>query len=79
MNKHEFFNELIVLFSGYTLFFFTEYSDFEPELRYNVGWGSICCLLVLLLFNIMAMLREIGSKSKHSFKKKVFQIKVKEA
>ena len=79
MNKHEFLNEIMVLISGYTLYFFTEYTDFEPELRYNVGWGSICCLLVLLLFNVVAMLKEVGSQSKRRFKKKVFEIKVKEA
>ena len=60
------------MISGYHLYFFTEYSDNAPDLRYNVGWGSIGCLILLLIFNIVVMVFEIGSKTKFELKKKIF-------
>ena len=72
--KNEIFNELFILQTIYSLFFFTDQFD-NIELRFKIGWILITSSSFSLTVNFFLMIRQFILKMVNFLKRKIKKVK----
>lgn len=76
MNFLEIFNEIAILFVGYTLFYFTDFVS-NPVLKHEIGWVLIVFTLLNITCNILLVLLELFKVLKVATMKLINRLKKK--